>query len=76
MKCPSNTWLNAALITVAGGKFHVPAGPIHSSSAYCPTRTVCGMTIEPQNYFVCEADANRYTGGRLATFKCKLCARP
>lgn len=69
-------WIDTALFSISGGKFHKPAGPIHRSQAWCPTRTACGLTITPLNYFVTAEDANRYVGGRLEAHMCQHCAKP
>lgn len=63
-----------ALISVSNGKFHKPKGAFERSNAFRPTDTVCGGTVTPENYFKTEADADSYTGGRLARFMCKHCA--
>lgn len=68
------TWIDTALFSVCGGKFHKPAGPIHRSQSWCPTRTACGVTVTPLNYFVTTEDASQHTGGRLAAHMCKRCA--
>lgn len=70
-----STWLEIKLFSTDGGKFHKPAGPIHQSQAWCPTRTACGLTVKPVNYFEKLTDAYRYTGGRLSAHLCKHCCR-
>ncbi len=69
----TDIWLDAALFSVADGKFHKPAGPMHKSQAWCLTRTACGRTVTPLNYFKTEADAESHTGGRLRLHTCKHC---
>lgn len=56
-----------------GIEIHYAAGAIHQSAAWCPTRTMCGRTVTPLNYYDTTADADRWTGGRLASHACKQC---
>jgi hypothetical protein len=68
----TKTWL-PSLFSVSGGKYHYAAGAIHESAAWCPTRTLCGRTVTPLNYYETAADADHYTGGRLAMYQCRQC---
>jgi len=63
------------LFSVSNGKFHKPAHEPDNRKPWQPTATVCGITVNPQNFFASEEDANRHTGGRLSQFMCKHCAR-
>ena len=56
---------------VKGGKVHKAAQPVTNSNAFKPSLTECGLTVTPLNYFECEADALRYSGGR--DYACKHC---
>lgn len=60
------------LFSVKSGKFHKPAAP--STQAFRATRTLCGLDVEPLNYFATCEEADRYTGGRLAQHLCRHCA--
>lgn len=62
------------LFSVSGGKFHRPGKPFDKSQAWRPTETACGITVTPVNYFKTDDDADKHTGGRLATYLCKHCA--
>ena len=64
-----------ALISVANGKYHKPAGPIPRSQVFRPILTVCGRTVTPLNYYKTTNDANSYTGGRLPRHLCQHCSR-
>ena len=64
------------LFSVAGGKFHRPVNPIiERKDAFKPTKTACGITVRPLNYFASNEDAESHTGGRLAKWLCKRCGQ-
>jgi hypothetical protein len=63
----------AAAVKVAGGKFHRLAEPnTPRAAAWKATRSACGRTITPQNYFDTVEEALAYCGGR-SQFLCRQC---
>lgn len=62
------------IFSTKGGRFHQQAEVF--AHAWLPTLAVCGRKLTPVNYFNTPAEADAYTGGRLAQFMCKHCTRP